>query len=184
MKRSATLISSLFVILFLTVAVCTAEEAISPDVQAKIDAKVKGLQAWGSDPTVVAAVKEFNSNPSAEAKAMTNDKWKTMNIMSPFVRSLVKNPLVDHLKTMKDDTMTEIFVSGADGGKVGFLAKTSSWTHKGKEKHDVPMTGKSWQGKVEVDESTGKQQVQVSLPVLDNGTPIGSIVVGLGITKL
>ena len=184
MNRSAALISSLFVVLLLSVSLCTAEDALSPDVQAKVDAKVKSIQAWGSDATVIAAVKEYNLNPSADAKAMTNDTWKTLSVMTPFVRSLAKNPLIDSLKAKKDDTMTEIFVSGADGGKVGFLAKTTSWSHKGKEKHDVPMTGKTWQGKVEVDESTGKQQIQVSFPVLDGGAPIGSIVVGLGISKL
>jgi hypothetical protein len=46
------------------------------------------------------------------------------------------------------------------------------------------MSGKSWQGKVEVDESTGLQQVQVAVPVLDNGQAIGSLVVGLSLSKL
>jgi hypothetical protein len=46
------------------------------------------------------------------------------------------------------------------------------------------MTGKNWQGPVEVDESSGQQQLQVSVPVLDGGKPIGSLVVGLSVTKL
>ena len=41
----------------------------------------------------------------------------------------------------------------------------------GKPKHDVPMTGKSWQGPVEIDESSGIQQLQISVPVLDDDTP-------------
>jgi hypothetical protein len=46
------------------------------------------------------------------------------------------------------------------------------------------MAGKTWIGPVEVDESTGLQQVQVALPVLDGGKPIGSIVLGLSVAKL
>jgi len=46
------------------------------------------------------------------------------------------------------------------------------------------MTGKTWQGQPEVDESTGLQQVQVAVPILDGGKPIGSLVVGLSLTKL
>jgi len=46
------------------------------------------------------------------------------------------------------------------------------------------MSGKTWTGKPELDESTGVQQVQIGLPVLDNGKPIGSIVVGLNLSKL
>lgn len=157
---------------------------LTPEQQTNVDAKVKAIQEWSADAKIVAAVKDYNANPAAEAKAMTNDKWKTLTLLDPFVRSLAKNELAEHLKAKKDDAMTEIFVSGADGGKVAFLAKTSSWTHKGKEKHDQPMAGKTWQGAVEVDESTGKQQIQVSVPVLDGATSIGSIVIGLGVAKL
>jgi len=46
------------------------------------------------------------------------------------------------------------------------------------------MTGKNWQGAVEVDESTGLQQIQVAVPVLDGDKAIGSMVVGLSLTKL
>jgi hypothetical protein len=67
---------------------------------------------------------------------------------------------------------------------VAFLSKTSSWSHKGKPKHDVPMMGKIWYGTVETDESTGQLQVQVGIPVLDGARPIGSIVVGFSVSRL
>jgi len=67
---------------------------------------------------------------------------------------------------------------------VAFLAKTTNWCHKGKPKFDVPMTDKTWQGPVEVDESTGVQQVQLGVPVLDGGKPIGVLVVGISLSKL
>jgi hypothetical protein len=35
-----------------------------------------------------------------------------------------------------------------------------------------------------VDESTGQQQVQVGLPVLDGGKPVGSVVFGLSVSRL
>jgi hypothetical protein len=46
------------------------------------------------------------------------------------------------------------------------------------------MSGKTWQGAVEIDESSGLQQVQVAVPVVDGGQPIGSLVVGLSVGKL
>ncbi len=182
MKRVSTLIAAAVLSLFMS-SLCLGA-GLTPEQQAKVDARLKSYQGWGADATVVAAVKEYNANPPAEAKDMTNDKWKTLTLLDPFVRSLAKNELAKHLIAKKDGAVTELFVSGADGGKVAFLAKPSSWTHKGKEKHDLPMTGKTWQGEVEVDESTGKQQVQVSVPVMDGATPIGSLVIGLGVSKL
>ena len=37
---------------------------------------------------------------------------------------------------------------------------------------------------VEIDASTGLQQVQVAVPVMDGGKPIGSVVVGLQVARL
>jgi hypothetical protein len=129
-------------------------------------------------------VKAHNASLSLEAKAMTKDKWQTLTVIDPFVRSFTKTPFAQSLKAKKDDSISECFVSGADGTKVAFLAKPSNWSNADKDKHRVPMTGKSWIGPVEVDESSGQQQIQIGLPVLDGHKPIGSIVFGLSMSKL
>lgn len=159
-------------------------QSITPAVQAKIDAKTREIAAWAAEPAVVAAVKAHNQALPPEQAALNQDKWRTLTVLDPLVRGLTKNAAAEALKAKKSDVITEAFVSGAAGNKVAFIAKTSNWNHKGKEKHDVPMAGKVWQGPVEVDESSGQQQLQVAVPVLDGGTPIGSLVVGLSVTKL
>ena len=156
-----------------------------PEVQAKVNGEVKQLEPLGADPQIVSAVKAYNAaTPSPEAKSMTNEKWHQLTLFDPFVRAIGKNSLSEYLKTKRDDVIVKIFVSGADGGKVGFDAKTEHWTHKGMPKHEVPMTGKTWIGTVKLDDSTGLQMIQVGLPVLDHGRPIGSIVFGLRADKL
>jgi hypothetical protein len=137
-----------------------------------------------ADPTIVAAVKAHNSNMPAEDKAMTNEKWSKLTVLDPYVRSFTRNPLGIYLKSKKDDQISECFVSGADGTKVAFLSKTTSWNHADKDKHKVPMSGKTYIGPVALDESSGIQEIQVCLPVMDNGKPIGSVVVGINISKL
>jgi hypothetical protein len=156
-----------------------------PELQAKLNAKVKQLDSFSTDPQVVGAVKTYNSTaPSPEQKAMTNDKWHGLTLFDPFVRAVGKSPLSEYLKTKRDDEVVKIFASGADGGKVGFDSKTEHWTHKGMPKHEVPMAGKMWIGTVKLDDSTGLQMIQVGLPVLDGAKPIGSIVFGLRADKL
>jgi hypothetical protein len=162
----------------------TLAQGLDPAVQTKLDAMTKQVQTWAADAAIVSAVKAYNAAPPAASAAITQDKWKTLPILDPFVRSFSKNPAGEFLKSKKADAVSEAFLSGADGNKVAFLAKTTSWCHKGKPKHDEPMTGKTWQGPVEVDESTGLQQVQIAVPVLDGDKPIGSLVVGLSISKL
>ena len=141
-------------------------------------------KAWASNPTVVDAVKAYNSAPSAFAKDMTQPKWEGLPLTDPGVRDLSKNPAGTFLKGKKSDSVSEAFLSGADGGKVALISKTSSWSHKGKPKHDVPMSGKVWTGKPEVDASTGISQVQISVPVMDGGKAIGSLVLGVNPAKL
>jgi len=163
-------------------AIRVSAEALSPDLQPKLDAKVAALKVWSTQPAIVAAVKARNA--SKDGAAYTNESWKALTVLDPAVRAFQQNAVATWIKANKDAAVSEAFVSGADGSKVAFLTKPSSWNHAGKPKHDKPMTGKTWQGDVEVDASTGARQIQVSVPVFDGGKPIGSIVVGFSIAKL
>jgi hypothetical protein len=155
-----------------------------PDLKDVVEAKAKLVQALGNDPQVVAAVKAYNTNPPAAGRALTNEKWKELSILDPFVRSLSKGPVVDHLKGLVDPSINKLFVSGSDGGKVAYFAKTTAWSHADQDKHRVPMTGKVWFGPKQVDPATGVEAIQVGVPVLDSGKPIGSLVVDLAVSKL
>ncbi len=159
-------------------------EDLTSDQKAKVDAKLAQYAAWGTDPAVVKLVKAAEATPPAWAADMTQDKWTALSVLSPEIKDMTKNDLAVWLRAKKEDLVTEILGSANNGIKVAFLAKTTSWNHKGKPKHDVPMTGKTWVGAIEADASTGLKQVQVSFPVLDGGKVIGSIVVGLSLTKL
>jgi hypothetical protein len=175
--------------LIFLICICAAASfgQAPPEIKDKLDAKIRQLTRLTADPEIVNAVKAHNATPaSAEALAMTNEKWRGLTVLDPFVRAVAKAPLSEYLKNKKktDDMIAKVFVSGADGFKVGFDAKTEHWTHKGMPKHEVPMTGETWIGPVKMDDSTGQQLIQVGLPVLDEGKPIGSIVVGLRADKL
>lgn len=173
----------LFVLLFLSAGLLRAAE-LDAATEAKLQAKLAEIKAWAADPAVVGAVSSQNGAPPAEFAAMTQEKWKALTILDPFVRSFSKNPAGQFLKSKKAAWVSEAFLSDAHGVKVAFLSKPSGWSHAGKPKHDIPMSGKDWQGPVELDESTGLQQVQVSVPVLKDGAPIGSLVVGVALSAL
>jgi hypothetical protein len=183
MKRHSLLWASLLVVSVVASSTGRAD-SVSPELKAKIDAKVTSLKWIGTDPKVVAAVKEQNANPPADVKAMTQDKWKSLSLLDPMVKGFARNAVAEYLKGKKDEAVSELFVSCADGTKVAFFTKPTNWSHAGKDKHDLAMKNKPWIGPVEVDESTGVQQVQSSFPVLDGGKPIGSVVVGLAVAKL
>jgi hypothetical protein len=174
---------SLVTLALASIATCLRAE-LDTDQQAKINAKLTVIAAWAADPAIVATVAAHNAQLPADHAAMTQEKWKSLSVLDPLVRSFSKNTAGEFLKSKKADWTTEAFLSDAKGLKVAFLSKPTNWSHVGKPKHDVPMTGKNWQGEIEKDESTGVQQIQVAVPVLKDGQPIGSLVVGLSLSKL
>jgi hypothetical protein len=156
---------------------------LTADQKTKVEGQVKKFLPLGSDPFIIAAVKGYNAKAPAEGKGMTQAKWKGLSVLSNEVKFFSKNALAEYLKTKRTDAVAECFVSIADGTKAAFFSKTTSWSHKGAAKHDSPMVNKNWMGESEMDESTGKVLVQVSFPVLDAGKPIGSVVIGLDLSK-
>jgi len=159
-------------------------DALDPAVQAKVDAQIKTIQTWAADPAIIAAVKAQNASLPPDYAAITQDKWKELTKLDPFIRAFDKNPAGEFLKTKKSGAVIRIFLSDAVGLKVAFTTKTLSWSHKGDPKHEQPMTGKIWQGPIEQDKASGLDQIQVSVPVLDGDKPIGSLVVGLSVSQL
>lgn len=169
----------LFSSLMLVVSPRAFAGTITPDVQTKLDAKKKVLVEWGKDAKLVEAVKK-----QATAPAIPQDEWQRLTVVDQKVRALQTSEVGLWLKTKKEPWVTEGFVSGADGNKLGFLSKPTSFSHKGRDKHEIPMKGEVWQGPLEVDESVGREQVQLAVPVVDGTTPIGSLVIGVDVDKL
>lgn len=185
MKRKFLLMAVAAIAMFLAAPSTFAAE-VDAALKAKLVAKFAELKALAADPAIVDTVASHNKALTPDESAMTQEKWKSLPILDPFIRAYSKNKAAEVLKARqaKDPALSEAFISGADGTKVAFLAKTSGWSHKGKPKHDQPMAGKDFTGPVEVDESTGISQIQIAVPVLSGGKPVGSLVAGYAVTKL
>jgi hypothetical protein len=159
---------------------------MTPAVQAELDKMKTVISGWASDPVIVKAVAAQNGKgPLSE---MDNPKWKTVRRSDAIVKEFQSNPAGQFLKSKlaaSAGAFTEAFLNGAQGEKVAFVEKTSSYIHKGQAKFDVPFGGaKSWQGKAEFDESAQTYQIQISVPVLDSGKSIGALVVGVNLSNL
>ncbi len=155
-------------------------------VQAELD-KQKGIVAsWAASPVIVGAVLE--QNRKGPIAGMDNAKWKVTRRSDLVVTAFQSNPAGQFLKTKlvaSQGAVSEAFLSAARGEKVAFAEKTTSYIHKGAAKFDVPFnTGKAWQGEAEFDESTQTYAIQISVPVLAEGKPIGALVIGVNLSYL
>ena len=153
--------------------------------QAELDRKLPGIiaeaKSLAANPTIVGAVRDHNQHPP---KLMSPEEWRKLSVRDPIVASLRTNAAAELIKAQIQPYISEAFLSGNDGTKVAFLNKTTNWSHSGKPKHDEPMAGRDWQGKLELDESSGVQQIQISVPVWDGKAAIGSLVFGIAAAKL
>ncbi len=159
---------------------------VTPEVQKEIDRHIDVVKGWAANQVVVKAVQA--QNQKGPMAGMDNAKWKTVRRSDDVVKGFQTNEAGKFLKQKAaegNDYYAEAFLSAAQGEKVAFIEKTTSYIHKGAAKFDVPFSsGKSWQGQPEFDESSQTHQIQVSVPVVSEGKTLGVLVVGINLSKL
>ena len=160
--------------------------AVMEQIQEKITWQVWNANGWAASPVVVEAV--LAQNTKGPIPGMDNAKWKTVPEGDAIVQGFINNEAAKFLKAemaKTDGICTGAFLNAANGEKVAFTDKTGSYIHKGSAKFDVPFTsGKTWQGKPELDDSGKVYEIQISVPVLSDGKPIGALVVEIDGSKL
>jgi hypothetical protein len=160
------------------------QEVDMSKVRPKIDQWIAAAKRIAAEPEVIKAVAKQNNHLPAEYAEMNQVKWAALADLDPLVIALSKNSAAQVLKAHNAAGLSEVFVSDNLGRKVALLAKTTNWSHEGKAKHEQPMKGQVWEGRVEFDQSAGKMQMQLAVPVLQEGKPIGSLVVGVELNGL
>ena len=159
---------------------------ITPAIQAELDKQKAVVAKWVAAPAIVSAVAE--QNRKGPIAGMDNAKWKVTRRNDPMVTGFQSNAAGQFLKAKLAESqgaISEAFLNAAQGEKVAFYEKTTSYIHRGSAKFDVPFnTGKSWQGKPEFDESSQTYAIQISVPILAEGKAIGALVVGVNLSYL
>jgi len=157
---------------------------VMEDIQQKITWQVWNANGWAASPVVVEAV--LAQNKKGPIPGMDNAKWKKVPESDAIVQDFIKNEAGKFLQSELGKTegiCVSAFLNAAQGEKVAFTDKTGSYIHKGSAKFDVPFTtGKTWQGKPELEDKV--YLIQISVPVLSDGKPIGALVVEIDGSKL
>ncbi len=146
-------------------------------------------QDWGNHPDIIAAVKVHNAKniPLADIKNL-DDQWRSTSGLASFMMPFFENAAVDALGNLESDAeyVLESFVMGNQGGIVGATNKTSDYWQGDEAKFtDSFASGKGQVhiGEVEYDDSAQAYLVQISVPVLSEGTAIGAITIGVNVDE-
>ncbi len=185
MKAVKIILCTLFV-LTLAFGVSHAEKA----PQKIYDLADSTLAKLGTDPVIVAAVKEQNAKGTSltEIQAM-DEKWKGDAGIADYMSALMESDLGKHLRQIQESEpyYSEIFVMDNQGANVGMTDKTSDYWQGDEAKFKNSYAGGAgavFVDEVEFDDSSQAYLVQVSVPVMDGGKAIGAITFGIDVDKL
>jgi hypothetical protein len=185
MKRLVSIIVVSFICVFGS-SVIFAEEA----PQAVKDLAASKLAAYGSDPVIVAAVKEQNAlGKSLDDIKTTDKKWQETAGVDPFMKSLMESACGKHISGIlgSEDYFAEIFVMDNQGANVAMTGKTSDYWQGDEAKFVKSFAdgaGAVFVDEVEFDDSSQAYLVQISVPVMDAGKAIGAITFGVDVEKV
>lgn len=144
-----------------------------------------------TSPQVIAAVKAQNERHAGLSEADVielDNRWRAGD--AALIDGALSNDLskmLSELVTSHGGAFSEIFVMDNRGLNVGQSARTSDYWQGDEAKwRQTFLVGPdaSHVSDVEEDESTQTFQVQVSLPIVDGGQPIGAITLGVDVEYL
>jgi len=163
---------------------------LDPALQAEVEARVTVVRTWAADPIVVQAVREANASPRSMDEIETlNREWEEATGVTEFMRTLIDHPAAQRLKELRSGNpeIQEAFLTDAIGANVAITNKTSDF-YQGDEVQYLEAfnqgKGGVHIGELSLDESIHSYSIHVGVPVLDQGKPIGVLLVAVNVEKL
>ncbi|MGF1554200.1 MAG: hypothetical protein ACFBWO_17110 [Paracoccaceae bacterium] len=153
------------------------------------------LQAWITDPVFVYAIREQNqmNGSMGERRISRLDRaWRAENGSGPMIGDLLDRQasvILRDRRELSKGVITEIILMDRYGLNVAISDPTSDYYQGDEAKYQQTYLvgpGAVHVSEVEFDESTGLDQTQVSMTVIDpdNGTPIGAVTFGINLNVL
>jgi hypothetical protein len=149
-------------------------DPISPETQAKVEQYKKKLTEWAANPAVIAAVKSANAKGGL-APDMTNLKWDELKDTDPVVTGFQSSDASKFLKTQEADKgINKLYSRDQHGNLVAGSNKPALFNNSARPPFKNAMEGKPYaDSEAKADPTTKKKSVQVSVPIMSEGKPIG-----------
>lgn len=148
------------------------------------------IKKWGENPALIAAVKEQNAKKmSLEAIQKRDKEWMSATGLDEQMKALMKNAAANELNQLEATKpyFFESILMDNQGANVAMTNKTSDYWQGDEDKFTNAYKGGA--GGVDIskskfDDSAKAYLVQISVPVVDGGTVIGALCVGINLDEL
>jgi len=173
-KRSTWLSALLVGIVVAVGSIGNARAELPGDVQAKVDSYKKKMVEWAANATVVAAVKEANGKGGMIA-GMSNAKWDELPDNDPVVKGFQTSAAGKVVSKWEEDKgINKLYIRDEKGNLVAGSNKPLLYNVATRGPFVNGIKGTVWDsGSVKPDPTTQKKSVQIGVPVMDGGKPIG-----------
>lgn len=173
-KKSYAWKMAIGVLMVASIALPTAAnaEAIPPDVQAKVETYKKKLAEWAANPVIIAAIKEANTKGPG---GMTNGAWDGLDDNDPKVKALQNSAAGKLLlKWEEDKGINKLYIRDEKGNLAASSNKALLFNNASRPQFSNSIKGAVWgANEMKQDPTTSIMSVQISVPILDGGKPIG-----------
>lgn len=157
----------------------TLAAELPADMAAKVEKAKKRLIELAADPSVVAAVREANTNGPG---GMTNGKWIGLSDSDPPVKEMLTKKISLQIAKWEqsDDTLNKMVLRDEKGFLVGASTRPLIFNNAKVPVFSNAIKGQPWSAsEIKPDTSTQVPSVHVAAPVLDGGKPIGVLHAGV-----
>ena len=183
-------VSNIIGLLILGLGIIMGSTHAAEKVPQAVHDLVPTLKGWGSNATLVAAVKAQNARGVSLDDIKARDAtWMKTTGVDDYMKSLMANEAANELKKLESSKpyFLEVFLMDNQGANVAMTNKTSDYWQGDEAKFTKSFNGGAGGvdiGKVKFDKSSQAYLVQVSVPVMDGDKAIGAITVGINLDEL
>ena len=181
----------LFTFLLVFPGLLFANELSQQEIEDLLEVKIRFARHMALNPTVVRAVETQNSQQIAlEEIKRRDDEWKNAgDLVTPLIHDTTTNSVAQYFKRRVENNtaIDEVFLTDNQGANVAAFPPTSDYWQGDEEKWTASYNngnGVVFIGPLEFDESTQKNQVQISAPIISQDRTIGVLVLGVSVEYL
>ncbi len=166
-----TLIVLVAGLVFSASAAAASPQDLSPTLKSKIAFYKQKLQRWAADPAIVQAVLRANR----QKPKLDNARWKALPTDSSTVMHYTASSLGRKLaKLQRDRNLGKLFLRDRHGNLVAGSRKPAIFNIAKRAPYVHAMRGKSWAAdRINTDPTTKTASVQIAVPVMHQGKPVG-----------
>jgi hypothetical protein len=161
---------------------------LAEDAPPAVTALIPVIKKWGEDPILIAAVKEQNAKGMTLDQIQKRDKeWMATTGMDDQMKAMMKNTAAQQLEKLEATKpyFFESILMDNQGANVAMTNKTSDYWQGDEPKFtNAYKAGGVDVGKSKFDDSAKAYLIQVSVPVVEGGKPIGALCVGINLDEL